>query len=95
VDNCRRAGRTRAVLRIQVNGYSSYKLNERPADFVLDGHRYTVTEILDQWYSPDSTYFKVCASDGNYYILRYHNQSDEWTLESYMRPTPPAWKNDL
>lgn len=74
------------TMKIEVHGYSGYKVNERPARFVLDGHEYDVMEILDQWYSPESTYFKVRASDGNHYILRYHSEDDNWTLESYRRP---------
>ena len=70
-------------MKITVNGYSGHRLNERPCRFVLDGHPYQVEEILDQWYGPDSAYFKVRASDGNLYILRYHTHSDEWTLESF------------
>ena len=73
-------------VKITVQGYSGYKLNERPTRFILDDHEYDVKEVLDQWYSPDSTYFKVRASDGSNYILKYHAQSDEWTLESYRRP---------
>lgn len=72
-----------APVKITVNGYSGFKLNERPRTFVLDGHEYQTEEILDQWYGPDSTYFKVRASDGNHYVLRYYSLSDEWSLESY------------
>jgi hypothetical protein len=70
---------------ISVNSYSGSKFNERPEQFVLDGYVYRVQEILDRWHSPDSSYFKVIADDGNLYILRYHNLTDEWTLESYRR----------
>ncbi len=73
-------------MKIQVNGYSGFKLNEKPTRFVLDEHHYDVQEVLDQWYGPDATYFKVRASDGNHYILRYDSRSDQWTLESYRRP---------
>ena len=43
-----------------------------------------VEEILDQWYGPDSSFFKVRADDGNLYILRKStaNAEQEWTLES-------------
>jgi hypothetical protein len=70
-------------MKIKVNGYSGFKLNERPCDFVLDGHEYQVKEIVDQWYGQDSAYFKVRASDENLYILRYHTYSDHWSLESF------------
>jgi len=74
-------------MEIKVDGYSGYKLNERPTRFILDSHKYEVEEVLDQWYGPDATYFKVRESDGNQYILKYHTLSDEWSLEFY-RGTP-------
>jgi len=70
-------------MKITVNGYSGFKLNERPCDFVLDGHEYQVREVLDQWYAPSATYFKVRASDQNVYILKYQSYSEEWSLEFY------------
>ena len=72
-------------VKLTVNSYSGFKVNERPCDFFFDGHPYQVKEVLDQWYGPDSVYFKVHASDGNLYILKYHHASDEWSLESYRR----------
>lgn len=70
-------------MKVTVSAYSGYKANERPCRFVLEGHAYEVVEILDQWYGPDSHYFKVQANDQNLYILRYHSDRDEWTLESF------------
>jgi hypothetical protein len=80
-------------MNIKVEGYSGFKLNERPTRFVLGGHDYDVKEILDQWYGPEATYFKVRAGDGNDYILKYHAQSNEWTLESYRRPADGEQKD--
>jgi len=73
-------------MQIKVEGYSGFKLNERPVRFHLGGNEYAIEKILDQWFSPDATYFKVRAGDGNDYILKYYSPSDEWTLESYRRP---------
>jgi hypothetical protein len=73
-------------MKIKVEGYSGFKLNERPVRFHLDGNEYAIENVLDQWYGPEATYFKVRAGDGNDYILKYHAQSDEWSLESYRRP---------
>jgi len=70
-------------LRIQVDAYSGYKAEEKPRQFVLGEHTYQIREVLDQWYGPDSVYFKVLASDQNFYILRYCPASDEWSLESF------------
>ncbi len=72
-------------VKVEVSAYSGYKANERPERFVLAGHGYRVEEVVDQWYGPDSTYFKVRADDRNLYILKYCHASEEWTLESYRR----------
>ena len=71
------------ILRVQC--YAGQKADERPVRFQLDGHEYAVVEVVDQWYSPDDTFFKVRADDGNLYILRRHNAADEWRLESFRR----------
>ena len=41
---------------------------------------YVVAEVLDQWYGPDETFYKVCADDGNLYILRnkWRQTSGDW-----------------
>jgi len=41
--------------------------------------------MLDQWYGPSDTYFKVRADDGNLYILRRETAAREgtWHLESF------------
>lgn len=70
-------------MRVSVQTYSGHKANERPLRFLLDDHAYEVVEILDQWYGPDSHYFKVRADDQNLYILRYRSAEEEWSLESF------------
>ncbi len=66
--------------RLKVDAYASYKANERPRAFSLGKKRLRVEKILDQWYGPDHTYFKVMAEDANSYILRYSEADDLWTL---------------
>jgi hypothetical protein len=70
---------------IQVQCYAGRKADERPVRFRLGEHDYMIEEILDQWYGPDETFYKVRADDGNLYILRHHNVADEWRLESLRR----------
>lgn len=53
--------------------------------FQLNGPDYLVEEVIDQWYGPDDTFFKVRADDRNPYILRRNTRRDEWTLESFRR----------
>ncbi len=65
---------------IKVDGYSGYKANQRPLAFSLGKKKVKVKAILDQWYGPDHTYFKVVAEDANIYILKYSEDNDQWEL---------------
>lgn len=71
-------------MKLLVQTYAGYKGDERPVRFRLDEREYLVEEIVDQWYGPDDTFFKVRADDGNVYILR-RRQSAEWVLEGFRR----------
>lgn len=75
-------------MKLRVECYSGRKADERPVRFQLDEHPYAVEQVLDQWYGPDSTFFKVRAHDGNLYILRHQmfGEIEEWTLESFRSP---------
>ncbi len=66
---------------IRVDCYSGFKADERPLRFVLGERTLEVQSIIDQWYSPSATYFRVTADDGNIYILRHDLGQDQWTLE--------------
>ena len=65
-----------------MEAYAGYKADERPLLFRMGGREYRVEELLDKWYGPEDTWFKVRADDGGSYILRL-NPTAEWTLESY------------
>jgi hypothetical protein len=65
---------------IHVDAYSGYKANEHPCQFVLDEEMYEIAAVLDQWYEPSATYFKVQTTEGKTYLLRYDEEADEWTL---------------
>jgi hypothetical protein len=49
---------------------SGRKADERPRRFWLEGSQYFIETVLDQWYDPESIYYKVRADDGKLYILR-------------------------
>ena len=70
---------------ISVQCYASYKGDQRPVRFDMGGNTYMVEELLDQWYGPEDTFFKLRADDGNLYILRHRPVGDVWTLESFRR----------
>src|SRR5438552_11281667 len=69
-------------LPVYVDANSGYKANERPRQFELDDELYEIDAVEDQSYSPEAMFFKVRTTDGKRYILRYDENSDEWTLQS-------------
>ena len=69
-------------LPIHVDAYSGYKANERPRQFTLDEGIYEIDAVVDQWYEPSATHFKVQSTEGKTYLLRYDEEADEWTLQS-------------
>ena len=70
-------------VRVDVQCYAGQRADERPVSFQLGLHKYMVDELLDQWYGPNEKFFKVCADDGNLYILRHNLEADEWILQSF------------
>jgi hypothetical protein len=68
---------------IRVECYSGYRADEHPTRFVLRGREFQVRELDGQWYSPEDTYFRVRADDGNFYVLRHHEVQDIWTLDGF------------
>lgn len=70
---------------VRVEAYSGYKADERPVRFQLGNTWYGVEEVVDRWYDPGATYFRVRADDGNVYVLRHAEGAEVWTLESYRR----------
>jgi len=76
-------------MQVRVECYAGYKAEQRPLRFYLRQQRYEVEEVLDQWYGPEDTYFRVRAGDGNTYILRHSRGTEAWTLESFCRGVMP------
>ncbi len=68
---------------MRVECYAGYRADERPLRFILEGREYLVGELDGRWYSPDASYFRVRADDGNYYVLRHDEAQDTWSLEGY------------
>jgi hypothetical protein len=60
-------------------------MNGPPARFLLGGRQYQVETVLDQWYDPESVFYKVRADDGNLYILRHQTSMPDgaWELVSF------------
>jgi hypothetical protein len=71
------------MLEIRVECYAGYRADERPLNFTLCGRRFEVAEVEDRWYSPDAVYFRVRATDGDFYVLKHDEVTDAWTLDAY------------
>ena len=53
--------------------------------FISISRRLDVVETLDQWYGPDYRYVKVRTSDGDTYILKFHETHADWELTMFSR----------
>jgi len=69
-------------MKLSVECYSGRKADERPVRLWFGERQYQVEAVLDQWYDPESVFFKVRAGDGNLYILRQETSTPEgaWDL---------------
>ena len=65
---------------IRVESYPGHKGEETPSALAVDGDRTTVTAVIDRWDSDTHSYFRVSASDGRRYVLRYHYNEGLWEL---------------
>ena len=70
---------------IKVECYAGYKGSQYPLRFTLRDRVLEVVQVEDQWYSPSEQYFKVLASDGNFYILCHEEGNDNWSLTAFRK----------
>ncbi len=68
---------------IRVECYAGHRADERPLRFVLSSRPYEVHELDGRWYSPEASYFRVLADDGNFYVLRRDDTQGIWTLDGF------------
>ena len=79
-----------ADMKLRVECYSGHTADERPVKFWMGETILFVESVEDQWFSPESAYFRVRADDGNTYVLAHNETSDEWTLESFRHQSSPG-----
>jgi hypothetical protein len=53
-------------------------------NFTLRGRKLVVEEIIDRWYGPHNSFFKVLADDNKVYLIKYDQDDNLWTLEKIM-----------
>lgn len=54
-----------------------------PSAFMLGDSRVEVLQIVDRWFGPDYTYFKLIGQDQSTYILRCTLPALEWELTMF------------
>ena len=67
-------------MEIRVETHSGYRADEYPVSFHLNGRTLEVIDIEDRWYGPDSSYFKIFASNAKRYILRRYLKTGLWEI---------------
>lgn len=71
---------------VRVECYSGQRADERPLRFSIGERVYEVARLDDKWYSPDATFFRVLADDGNLYVLRHDDCAGAWSIEAFRAP---------
>ena len=67
----------------EVQCYSGYRADERPARFHLDNEEYRVAEVLERWTAPEEEGFRVREEGGRVFVLRRSRRRDTWTAEEW------------
>lgn len=75
-------------MKISVQCYSGYRMDEAPRSIQFDSLAVAVTAILDRWISEDHRYFKVMGDDDATYIIRQDMLSMDWELTYYQQAAP-------
>ncbi len=65
---------------VRVEAYAGYKGEETPRSFTHEGATRRVETILSRWYTDTHSCFKLLATDGYCYVLRYDLDALRWEL---------------
>lgn len=68
---------------LHVECYAGYRADQRPVRFTLRGRVFEIECVEDQWYSPGAIYFRVRATDGDYFVLRHDEAQDVWRVDAF------------
>ncbi len=71
---------------IKVSTYAGYKADERPLDFVFEGKKHKIKDIIGQTCEEDisgglSRRYTVRTDEGLRFKLCYNENQDQWFLE--------------
>jgi hypothetical protein len=71
---------------IKVSTYAGYRANERPLDFVFEGKKHKIKDIICQTYEEVISgglrrRYTVRTEEGSRFKLCYDEERDQWYLE--------------
>ena len=72
-------------MKVQVECCAGSRADEEPRVVVLGDRRLHVLGIARRWQDVDARYFQVRLEDGDRYVLRHDERSDEWSLVEVAR----------
>lgn len=67
-----------SAIRVQVKCYSGYKADERPESFVVGDKDIRIMGILERWFEPGFSFFRVRTDDEREYVLNHDQNRDQW-----------------
>jgi hypothetical protein len=70
-------------LSVNVECYAGHRGEQTPRTLIVGGRRIAVAEVLDAWLAPDHRYFKLRGADGDTYLVRHHERTDNWELTMF------------
>jgi hypothetical protein len=70
---------------IRVECYAGYRGEQEPLAFWLEERRVAVRAVVDRWFAPTQRWFKVEADEGNLYVLRKDDTSEDWEIAAFRR----------
>ena len=70
-------------MKIRVQCYSGYRVDETPRSIQFDSLAVSVKEIQDRWLGLDHRYFKFIGDDHATYIIRQDMTTLNWELIYY------------
>ena len=71
------------LLTISVECYAGHRGEQTPRTLILEDRRIPVAEVTDAWLAPDYRYFKLRGTDGDTYLVRHDERSDNWELTMF------------
>jgi hypothetical protein len=67
---------------VEVQCYAGRKADERPVRSWIVDRDHLVEEIVEEWYGPDASFYKVRADHHGLYLLRHEMSAELWEVES-------------